>query len=63
LDVYGGKGRVGHRLYIGGKEIREEMEYLEIKDMIESDHPPVIAWMRRERERRKNGEEGQRGMG
>jgi len=50
-------------MYIGGRgesvidyiileeeEIREEMRYLEIRDRIESDHPPVIAWMRRERE-------------
>jgi len=30
------------------------MGYLEIKDRIESDHPPVIAWMRKgERRRRK----------
>jgi len=31
------------------------MEYLEIRDRIESDHHTVIAWMKK-RERRKNGE-------
>jgi len=51
----------------GEEEIREirEMGYLETRDRIESDHPPVIAWMRREREGRmeKKGRYGMRGKG
>jgi len=31
---------------LGEKEIREEMGYLEIIDRIESDHHPVMSWIR-----------------
>jgi len=43
------------------EEIREKLEYLEIRDRIESDHP-VIAGMRK-KERRKNGGGRGRTMG
>jgi len=46
----GGRGESVIDYILGEEEIREEMGYLEIRDKIESDHPPVIAWMRRERE-------------
>jgi len=39
---------------LGEEEIREEMGYLEIRDRIESNHHPVIAWMRKG-ERWRNG--------
>jgi len=39
LDIYGGKGRIGHTLghILGEEEIREEMGYLKIRDRIKSD--------------------------
>jgi len=56
LNVYGGKGKVGHRLYIGGGGDKRKDGIL--RDRIESDHLSVVAWMRREREGRmeKKGE-------
>gem|GEM_PF-6207750 len=40
---------------LGEEEIREEIRYLEIRDKIESNNHPVIAWMRKG-ERKRNGE-------
>jgi len=32
---------------LGEEEIRMEIGYLEIKDRIKSDHPPIVAWMKK----------------
>jgi len=42
------------------EQIREEMEYLEIRDRIELDHHPVIAWIRKGERRRNGGGKGRR---
>jgi len=44
------------------EEIREEIGYLEIRDRVESNHLPVIAWMRKG-ERMRNGKGRRRRRG
>jgi len=46
----GGRGESVIDYILEEEELREEMGHLEIRDGIKSDHPPVITWMRRERE-------------
>jgi len=47
---------------LGEEEIREEIGHLEIRDRVESNHHPMIAWMRKG-ERMRNGKGRRRRRG
>lgn len=63
----GGRGETVIDYILGDEKVREKIERLEIGEEVDSDHQPVIAWMKgginREEKRQGNGKIKKRGCG
>lgn len=57
MDVYGGRGKSVIDYILGDERTREEVKRVVVGERVESDHQPLIVWIRGKEEGKEGGGE------